>query len=332
MRIGVQQKFNQTLNGVVVDLNSFDATFLGRPASGQPVTKGCLHLLSGGVDGFLRWLRFADPDGSIASYSWDFGDGSPTGTGVRPKRTYSSGGTYQVKLTVTDNAGATGSVANPVTIIGPAATVPAAPTGATAVAGNASATVNWTAPNNGGSAITSYTVTPYVGSVASQAPVQVTATRRLRAPQSTGLANGTAYAFTVSASNAVGTSAPSADTTPVTPSAPPGSLVQNGGFESGGLASWTAGGIAPPKPAATADTGSGSALLGASSGSEPLGDSTLSQSIAVPLTGTSTLSFWYRPHTADTICERQEQEKLQAGLDGGAGTQLGRLTLRTFSN
>jgi hypothetical protein len=28
MRVGVQQKFNQSLNGVVIDLNSFDATFL----------------------------------------------------------------------------------------------------------------------------------------------------------------------------------------------------------------------------------------------------------------------------------------------------------------
>jgi hypothetical protein len=28
MRVGVQQKFNQSLNGVVVDLDSFDATFL----------------------------------------------------------------------------------------------------------------------------------------------------------------------------------------------------------------------------------------------------------------------------------------------------------------
>src|SRR5262249_38876998 len=52
------------------------------------------------------------------------------------------------------------------------ATVPGAPSGVSATGGNGSATVSWTAPNNGGSAITSYTVTPYVGSVA-QAPVTV---------------------------------------------------------------------------------------------------------------------------------------------------------------
>ena len=48
----------------------------------------------------------------------------------------------------------------------------AAPTGVTATAGNGSATVNWSAPSSGGSPITSYAVTPYVGTAA-QAPISV---------------------------------------------------------------------------------------------------------------------------------------------------------------
>jgi YD repeat-containing protein len=46
-----------------------------------------------------------DPDGSIASYSWNFGDGG-TASGFSLTHTYSSLGTYVVTLTVTDNLGA----------------------------------------------------------------------------------------------------------------------------------------------------------------------------------------------------------------------------------
>lgn len=42
------------------------------------------------------------------SYTWSFGDGS-TGSGAQPSRTYTKGGTYPVTLTVTDDAGQTGS-------------------------------------------------------------------------------------------------------------------------------------------------------------------------------------------------------------------------------
>jgi len=44
-----------------------------------------------------------DPDGYITSYEWNFGDGQ-TGSGVKPKHTYSTENDYTVTLTVTDNA------------------------------------------------------------------------------------------------------------------------------------------------------------------------------------------------------------------------------------
>ncbi len=56
-----------------------------------------------------------DPDGTIASYAWDFGDGT-TAAGTKASRTYAAAGTYTVKLTVTDDKGATGTKSTPVTV------------------------------------------------------------------------------------------------------------------------------------------------------------------------------------------------------------------------
>ena len=48
-----------------------------------------------------------DPDGTIASYSWDFGDGSPLETTADATHTYAAAGTYTATLTVTDNSNLT---------------------------------------------------------------------------------------------------------------------------------------------------------------------------------------------------------------------------------
>ena len=49
-----------------------------------------------------------DPDGSIASYAWTFGDGA-SGTGATASHTYTSPGSYTATLTVTDDRGAAAS-------------------------------------------------------------------------------------------------------------------------------------------------------------------------------------------------------------------------------
>ncbi|PYU86688.1 MAG: hypothetical protein DMG08_29395, partial [Acidobacteria bacterium] len=56
----------------------------------------------------------SDSDGSIASYSWAFGDGT-TSTSSNPSHTYSTPGSYIAVLTVTDNQGVQGT-SSPVTI------------------------------------------------------------------------------------------------------------------------------------------------------------------------------------------------------------------------
>jgi len=71
--------------------------------------------------------RSNDPNGNIASYTWDFGDGT-TGSGVAPTKTYNTPGTYNATLTVTDNAGLADSVTHVITVASSAFNVNATPT------------------------------------------------------------------------------------------------------------------------------------------------------------------------------------------------------------
>ncbi|MFH1582869.1 MAG: S8 family serine peptidase [Candidatus Falkowbacteria bacterium] len=65
----------------------------------------------------------SDPDGTVVSYNWDFGD-ETTGSGITVSHTYLAIGTYIVILTVTDNDGATGTDTAVIT----ATEIPTAPT------------------------------------------------------------------------------------------------------------------------------------------------------------------------------------------------------------
>ena len=66
------------------------------------------------VDGSLSY----DPNGSIMSYEWAFGDGG-TATGVTATHTYAADGTYDITLVVTDNDGLTGTASTSVLVVAP---------------------------------------------------------------------------------------------------------------------------------------------------------------------------------------------------------------------
>jgi hypothetical protein len=149
---------------------------------------------SNGGSAITSYTAPSSPGGKTAS-----GSGNPlTVTGLINGTSY----TFTVKAT------------NAVT----PATVPGAPTGVSATAGDSQATVSFSAPSsNGGAAITSYTVISSPGGVTGSgagSPITVT-----------GLTNGTSYTFTVTATNSAGTGPASAASNAVTPApaaSPPG--------------------------------------------------------------------------------------------------------------
>jgi probable HAF family extracellular repeat protein len=60
-----------------------------------------------------------DPDGDVLTYAWDFGDGSPLGSGPAPVHEYTAWGTYTASLTVSDPAGLSAVATTTVTIAPP---------------------------------------------------------------------------------------------------------------------------------------------------------------------------------------------------------------------
>ncbi|MFT4050786.1 MAG: PKD domain-containing protein [Microbacterium sp.] len=58
----------------------------------------------------------SDADGSIAEYSWDWGDGADATTGLTSTHTYIAEGTYDIVLTVTDDRGGTDTETGSVTV------------------------------------------------------------------------------------------------------------------------------------------------------------------------------------------------------------------------
>ncbi|WP_427895355.1 PKD domain-containing protein [Kribbella sp. GL6] len=298
------------------------ATASGNPTSGQvPLTTNFSGTATGGTPSY--------------SYSWNFGDGSAASSAQNPSHTYTTAGTYTATLTVTDSSSpaktATATVS--VTASPIAGTPPDAPTGLTATAGNGQASLKWTAPaNNGGVAITSYKVyrgtssgseTPVTSGGCSGLGVVLTCT-------DTGLTNGQAYYYKVSAVNSIGEGAQSAEATatPTSGSCTTQQLLGNPGFETGTAAPWSASSsVVSSNSAEPARTGSWKAWM---DGYGATHTDTLSQPVTLP-TGCTNYKFNFYMHvdTAETSTT-SKYDTLKLQVLNSAGTVLS--TLYTYSN
>ena len=111
---------NYTVILTVTDANGLKGTRTASvvttapPAPNEPPIAEFGIAVNGAVASFSA-LDSSDPDGSVASYGWDFGDGE-TGTGVEVVHTYAQSGSYDVKLTVKDNNDATDTSTKRVTV------------------------------------------------------------------------------------------------------------------------------------------------------------------------------------------------------------------------
>ena len=130
-----------------------------------------------------------------------------------------NGDSYTFTVTASNRTGA-GPASTPSNAVVPA-TVPSAPTGVTATAGNARATVTFTAPvSNGGLAITHYAVIATDTTNSSHGGQRVTGGSSPLVVA--GLTNGDRYNFTVTASNRTGAGRTSAPSNTVVPNVVPG--------------------------------------------------------------------------------------------------------------
>lgn len=112
---------NNASNYTLSDVYSLKLSKTGTPSNTPPIAN--IAFTQTGTSNFnFNGTASNDPDGTITKYQWDFGDGA-SALGATASHTYASPGSYTVKLTVTDNLGATGSatlnvsVATPIDIL-----------------------------------------------------------------------------------------------------------------------------------------------------------------------------------------------------------------------
>ncbi|GAA2500897.1 hypothetical protein GCM10009858_44000 [Terrabacter carboxydivorans] len=267
------------------------------------------------------------------AYSWNYGDGSATSTAQNPSHSYAAAGTYTATLTVTDASSPAKTASSSVTVTASpiAGAAPGAPTGLTASPGNGQVSLSWTAPaSNGGVNITSYRVYRGTSSGTETLVTSGGCSGVGTAPTctDTGLTNGQAYYYKVSAVNSIGEGNQSSETSATPNGCPAQQLLGNTGFETGTAAPWSAStGVVSSSTTEPARTGSWKAWL---DGYGSTHTDTLSQTVTLP-TGCSSykLNFYMHVDTAETTTTTK-YDTLKLQVLSSSGTVLA--NLYTYSN
>ena len=227
--------------GVGATSNTLNGTPYTYPSEPDPAT---ILVNAGDSQIAVSWAAANLNGGTLLNYTATAFSGLNSGTTVTTCTTtslncvltgLSNGTTYYISLQ-TQNTAAMYSVRSDPRVPATPSAQPGAPTSVTAVAGDAQATVSWTAPTStGATALGTYTV----WCSAAGAAYASCGTTTGSSMTITGLSNGTGYAFQVTASNANGTGPRSSASAAVVP-----------------LAAGTAPTLAPPVSTATGFTSS----------------------------------------------------------------------------
>ena len=212
-------------------------------ASTVPAAPAQVSAIGGDKSAVVSWSMPGTNGSPITSYTVTVTPGGVTKTVPADVTTttvtgLTNGTGYTFTVTATNAIGNSPASApsNSVTPVG----APDRPGAPTATPGDQSATVSWSSPGSNGAPITGYTVTTTPGGITKAVSADVTTTTI------TGLTNGTAYTFAVTATNAAGTSPASSASNPVTPKSgvaePPGAVtsLQAKPVRRGVLVSWQA--------------------------------------------------------------------------------------------